>query len=85
MNLLDLFVKISVDDSGVKDGVDRTKDKVLGSADAISAKSVAIGNAIYDVGKKAASTLVDFGKFSVDAGMAFDASMSNVAAISGAT
>lgn len=85
MNLLDLIVKISVDDSGVKDGVDRTKDKVLGSADAISAKSVAIGNAIYDVGKKAASALVDFGKFSVDAGMAFDTSMSNVAAISGAT
>ena len=85
MNLLDLFVKISVDDSGLKDGVDRAKDKVLGSADTISAKSVAIGNAIYDVGKKAASTLVDFGKFSIDAGMAFDTSMSNVAAISGAT
>lgn len=85
MNLLDLFVKISVDSSDVEAGVDRAKNSVSGASDSISAKAVAIGNAIYDLSKKAVNGLLQIGKYSLDVGMSFDTSMSNVAAISGAT
>lgn len=85
MNLMDLFIKVTVDDSGVEQGLNNTKKKVTGASDALSAKAVAIGNAVYDMGKKAATSFAKMGEFAMDVGTAFDTSMASVAAISGST
>lgn len=85
MNLMDLIIKITVDQSGVDQGMDQAKKTVTGASDTMTARAVAVGTAMYDMGKKAATGLLNIGKFSMDVGMAFDSSMSKVAAISGAT
>ena len=85
MNLMDLIIKITVDQSGVDQGIDQAKKTVTGASDTMTARAVAVGTAMYDMGKKAATGLLNIGKFSMDVGMAFDSSMSKVAAISGAT
>lgn len=85
MNLMDLIIKVTVDQSGVDQGMDQAKKTVTGASDTMTARAVAVGTAMYDMGKKAATGLLNIGKFSMDVGMAFDSSMSKVAAISGAT
>lgn len=85
MNLLDLFVKVSVDDSGLDAGMDRARKTVSGASDVLSAKAVAIGNAVYDMGKRAATSFTKMSEFAMDVGTAFDTSMASVAAISGST
>lgn len=85
MNLMDLIIKITVDQSGVDQGMDQAKKTVTGASDTMTARAVAVGTAMYDMGKKAATGVLNIGKFSMDVGMAFDSSMSKVAAISGAT
>lgn len=85
MNLMDLIIKVTVDQSGVDRGMDQAKKTVTGASDTMTARAVAVGTAMYDMGKKAATGLLNIGKFSMDVGMAFDSSMSKVAAISGAT
>nr|DAF53642.1 MAG TPA: minor tail protein [Siphoviridae sp. ctMRT7] len=85
MNLMDLIIKITVDQSGVDQGMDQAKKTVTGASDTMTARAVAVGTAMYDMGKKAATGLLNIGKFSMDVGMAFDTSMASVAAISGAT
>ena len=85
MNLMDLIIKITVDQSGVDQGMDQAKKTVTGASDTMTARAVAVGTAMYDMGKKAATGLLNIGKFSMDVGMAFDSSMSKVEAISGAT
>lgn len=85
MNLLDLFVKVSVDDSGLDAGMDRARKTVSGASDVLSAKAVAIGNAVYDMGKRAATSFIKMSEFAMDVGTAFDTSMASVAAISGST
>ena len=85
MNLFDLYCKISIDDSDVETGIDKTKKSMASASTLISAKAVAIGNAMYDMGKKAANNLMQMGKYALDVGTTFDSSMANVSAISGAT
>lgn len=85
MNLMDLIIRIVVDQSGVDQGMDQAKKTVTGASDTMTARAVAVGTAMYDMGKKAATGLLNIGKFSMDVGMAFDTSMASVAAISGAT
>lgn len=85
MNLMDLIIKITVDQSGVDQGMDQAKKTVTGASDTMTARAVAVGTAMYDMGKKATTGLLNIGKFSMDVGMAFDTSMASVAAISGAT
>lgn len=56
-----------------------------GAASGVSAGTIAIGNALWDMAKTAASAVGDFLKSTAQIGMSFDSSMANVAAISGAT
>ena len=46
MNLFELFVKIGVDDSKVEPGIEKIKKSMASASTLISAKAVAIGNAI---------------------------------------
>ncbi len=85
MNLFDLYCKISIDDSDVETGIEKTKKSMTSASTLISAKAVAIGNAMYDMGKKAADNLMKIGQYALDVGTTFDSSMANVSAISGAT
>ena len=85
MNLFDLYCKISIDDSDVETGIEKTKKSMTSASTLISAKAVAIGNAMYDASKKAANNLMQMGKYALDVGTTFDSSMANVSAISGAT
>ena len=85
MNLMDLWVRIAVDDSGVKQGMGEVKATVSDASATITAKAVAIGNALYKVGETAVSAFKQIGKYAFDVGTAFDSSMANVAAISSAT
>jgi len=85
MNLMDLFIKITVDDSGVEQGMASAKASVSDASTVITAKAVAIGNAMYEAGKKAVNGFAQLGKFAFEVGTAFDTSMASVAAISGAT
>lgn len=85
MNVMDLFIKITVDDSGVEQGLDNTKKKVTGASDTLTARAVAVGTAMYDMAKKTVNGFVNIGKYAMDVGTAFDSSMAKVAAISGAT
>lgn len=85
MNLFDLYCKITIDDSDVEPGIEKTKERMTDASGLISAKSVAIGNAMYDMGKKAADNLMKIGQYALDVGTTFDSSMANVSAISGAT
>lgn len=85
LNLFDLYCKISVDMSDVENGVEDAKEHMTGAEKSITAKAVAIGNAIYDMGKKAATSLKQIGQYAFEVGTNFDSSMANVAAISGAT
>lgn len=66
MNLLDLVCKIIIDDSDVETGIDKTKKSMSSASTLISAKSVAIGNAMYDMGKKAVTAFVDLGKSAIE-------------------
>lgn len=56
-----------------------------GAASGVSAGTIAIGNALWDMAKTAASAVGDFLKSTAQIGMSFDSSMANVAAISSAT
>ena len=85
MNLMDLWVRIAVDDSGVKQGMGEVKATVSDASATITAKAVAIGNALYKVGETAVSAFKQIGKYAFDVGTAFDSSMAKVAAISSAT
>lgn len=85
MNLFDLYAKITLDDSDFNRGVDRVKKAFGGTEQTLTAKAVAIGNAMYKMGEKALSALSGLGSMVIESGNNFDAAMANVAAISGAT
>lgn len=85
MNLMDLWVRIAVDDSGVKQGMGEVKATVSDASATITAKAVAIGNALYKVGETAVGAFKRIGQYAFDVGTAFDSSMASVAAISSAT
>ena len=71
---------------GLGEGFDDASQHAENAADGgVSALTVALGNLAADGIKKAASALVDFSKDVIETGKNFDSSISNVAAISGAT
>ena len=78
MNLMEAFVKIGCDTSDLESGLDSIGGKLSSGLGTIAkAGAAAVG--------AATGAFVGFTKQAVDVGAAFDASMSNVAAISGAT
>lgn len=66
MNLFELFVKIGVDDSKVEPGIEKIKKSMASASTLISAKAVAIGNAIYDMGKQGVKALTNLAKIGLD-------------------
>ena len=66
MNLLDLVCKITIDDSGVETGIDKTKKSMTSASTLISAKAVAIGNAMYDMGKQGIKAFTNLAKIGLD-------------------
>lgn len=85
MNLLDLFIKISVDSGDVNNQIKEIGENAnqLGGKFTNAAKKVAKFGSKAIAAASAAATAV--GKYAIDAGSNFDSSMANVAAISGAT
>lgn len=85
MNLLDLFVKISVDSGDVNNQIEEIGENAnrLGGKFTNAAKKVAEFGSKAIAAASVAATAV--GKYAIDVGSNFDSSMSNVAAISGAT
>lgn len=85
MNLMELFIKLTVDDSGVGGKLDENADKAesfgqkfkhgLGTAAKVGAAALAA----------AGTAIVAFGKNAVDTGAKFDSAMSQVAATMGTT
>lgn len=85
MDVFDLFAKISLDTSEYERGLDGASGKTRSFADKLKNGFSTIAK-VGAVALTATTTAVAaFAKSSVDAGMAFDESMSKVAAISGAT
>ena len=66
MNLFDLYCKISIDDSGVETGIDKAKQSMSSASTLISAKAVAIGNAMYDMGKQGIKAVTNLAKIGLD-------------------
>lgn len=66
MNLFELFVKIGVDDSEVEPGIEKTKKSIANASNLISAKAVAIGNAMYDMGKQGINAFKKLAKIGID-------------------
>lgn len=92
MNIFDLQATISLNSSGFMSGIQEAQgafsglgSTVSGTGKGITAGTIAWGTAIGNFATKAAGAMMDFGREIADTGMAFDSSMSNVAAISGAT
>lgn len=83
MNIFDLQATISLNGDAFMNGVQEAQGAFSGLGDTI--KGTAIGKLAADAVEKGASAVMDFGKAAMQTGMSFDASMANVAAISGAT
>lgn len=62
MDIFDLSAKITLDSSGFEQGV----NSASGSMDGLSAKAVALGTALYDIGKKAASAFGELSKAALE-------------------
>ena len=58
MDIFDLSAKITLDSSGFEQGVNSASSGM----DGLSAKAVALGNALYDIGKKAVSAFGEISK-----------------------
>lgn len=83
MNIFDLQATISLNSSDFESGVQNAQTAFGSLGNTI--KGTAIGKLAADAVEKAGSAVVDLGKAALDTGMSFDASMANVAAISGST
>lgn len=62
MDIFDLSAKITLDSSGFEQGV----NSASGSMDGLNAKAVALGTALYDIGKKAASAFGELSKAALE-------------------
>ena len=62
MDIFDLSAKITLDSSGFEQGV----NSASGAMDGLSAKAVALGNAMYDIGKKAVSAFGELSKAALE-------------------
>lgn len=81
LDVFSLAAKLTLDDSEYQKGLNGAKEKSGGLG---SALKTAMGVGAAAIGA-ASAALTAFGKSAVDAGLSFDATMSEVAAISGAT
>lgn len=81
MDVFDLYAKIGVDTNGYENALDKAADKTNGFAGKLKT-AFKVGAAAIGV---ATGAVVGFAKSAVDAGMEFDAAMSQVSAVSGAT
>jgi phage-related protein len=62
MDIFDISAKITLDSSGFEQGV----SSASGAMDGLSAKAVAVGNALYDIGKKAVSAFGEISKAALE-------------------
>ena len=62
MDIFDLSAKITLDSSGFEQGVNSASSGM----DGLSAKAVALGNALYDIGKKAVSAFGEISKAALE-------------------
>ena len=81
MNLLDIFIKIGIDDSEFERGISNAQTQMGG----FSAFTIAKGNLIAEAFKFAANAIFDVAKKAFDVGSDFEASMSKVQAVAGAS
>lgn len=85
MNIFDLQATISLNGADFKAGVQEAQGAFQNLGQSVGAGTIAVGQMIGNFATKAAGELIGFGKESLQTGMNFDAAMSNVKAISGAT
>lgn len=86
MSAMDLVVKITLDSQGLDDGLKNSEQKASMFGDFLKANLVSKGISLATGALKAAGkAAIDFGMDSVQTGMTFDQSMSQVAATMGKT
>lgn len=85
MNIFDLQATISLNGDAFMSGVSEAQSAFQNLGGAVSTKAVAIGTAVGNMATKAAGSIVDFGKDSINTGMAFETGMSQIAATLGLT
>lgn len=81
MDLMDVFVKIGADISGLESGIEKSKGLIGGIGGAVGAGMKAVGTAVAG----ATAAVGAFAASSVNVGMSFDSSMAQVAATMGVT
>lgn len=67
MDLFTLVARLSVDASDYERGISKSKQSFFSLADSISAKAVAVGTMVAHGVERAASAMIDFGKYAVQA------------------
>lgn len=84
MKLFELFATLSLDTSEFEESVDDAKEKASGLGDTmqkgVTAKTVAMGNAIYDAAKAAAGMLWNLGQDAISAAASIEAENAQFAA-----
>jgi TP901 family phage tail tape measure protein len=85
MNIFDLQATISLNGDAFMNGVQNASTAFGSLGKTVGAGAVAVGNIVGGMVTSAASDLKGFGRDVIATGMDFDAAMSNVKAISGAT
>lgn len=85
MNIFDLQATISLNGDAFMSGVQNASTAFGSLGKTVGAGAVAVGNIVGGMVTSAASDLKGFGRDVIATGMDFDAAMSNVKAISGAT
>lgn len=85
MNLFELYAKIVLDPSDYENGIASALTKTKSFAETLESKMKAAAKAVSVAIGAATTAVTAFAKASIDVGKSFDAAMSEVAAISGAT
>ena len=67
MDLFTLVARLSMDASDYERGISKSKQSFFSLADSISAKAVAVGTMVAHGVERAASAMIDFGKYAVQA------------------
>lgn len=85
MNVFELIAVLSIDTSGFTSGLSSAGKSALQFGAVAGNAALAVGSAVLDGLGQATDMAVEFGKQSVETGMTFDTSMSQVAATMGMT
>lgn len=85
MNVFELVALLTIDSSGFAKGLSSAQKSFLQFGGIAGNIATGVGKVVVDGLAQASSAAIDFGKSSVEAGMNFDASMSQVAATMGKT